>query len=255
MGFRFPENAAKVLTSPPLFLSLALLLLNDWYLKAAYHNALTGKLSDFAGVFLLSIVAFALWPRRKGAIAVVVVLAFISWKSPLSEPLITLVNTFGPTGFGRVVDMTDLAALAMVPLAWRVATRVERGMFRCQPLRPVLALSVLAVCSLSMVATTYATMGSSFDVEGARVAGNADRQAIAMEIDRVAGTFRLSCVDCREAPEKGYYRNDQTRLSYEILDSGTVSIRVRAIRGGRVKRISRVLQEALGGKVENLVFQ
>ncbi|MBQ0740775.1 hypothetical protein J9332_41515, partial [Aquimarina celericrescens] len=35
----------------PIFLiSLGGLILNDWFLKAFFHNTITGKLSDFAGL-------------------------------------------------------------------------------------------------------------------------------------------------------------------------------------------------------------
>ena len=41
-----------MLTSPGFVVGLSLLLLNDLFLKARFHNPLTGKLSDFAGLFV-----------------------------------------------------------------------------------------------------------------------------------------------------------------------------------------------------------
>src|SRR4051794_546054 len=43
--------AARMPFSAPFLLSLDLLLLNDQVGKDLFHNALTGKLSDFAGLF------------------------------------------------------------------------------------------------------------------------------------------------------------------------------------------------------------
>lgn len=42
-----PLPQAGLLLSPTFLVPLSLLLLNDLYLKAAFGNALTGKLSDF----------------------------------------------------------------------------------------------------------------------------------------------------------------------------------------------------------------
>ena len=48
------------LLHPLCLASLALLLLNDHFLKATFHNALTGKLSDIAGLIFFPLVLFAL---------------------------------------------------------------------------------------------------------------------------------------------------------------------------------------------------
>ena len=66
-------NHRYALLSLPFLGSLALLIVNDHYLKAAYPSALTGKLSDVAGLFafvyFLSVVgagAYALLGRGRG---------------------------------------------------------------------------------------------------------------------------------------------------------------------------------------------
>lgn len=45
---------------PACLSALALLGINDWWLKSAYPGAITGKLSDFAGLFFFPILLFAL---------------------------------------------------------------------------------------------------------------------------------------------------------------------------------------------------
>jgi hypothetical protein len=94
--------------------ALIVLILNDHVLKHACPGIVTGKLSDFAGVFLLAALLAVLFPR---AIACVVAgVLFVWWKSPLSEPLVAAL------GMTRVIDWTDLAALTMLPFAYRAST-------------------------------------------------------------------------------------------------------------------------------------
>src|SRR5690242_18360316 len=96
------------LSSPGFVIALAVLLANDLWWKAAYHNWLTGKLSDFAGLFVVVVLATAFRPARGRLIAVGTVVGFTFWKSPLSQPLIDGWNLLGPYPIARVVDHSDL---------------------------------------------------------------------------------------------------------------------------------------------------
>ncbi|MBN2007155.1 MAG: hypothetical protein JXA21_27640, partial [Anaerolineae bacterium] len=53
------ETALRGLTHPLCWLAVGLLLLNDHVLKRAAPSALTGKLSDFAGLFFFPFLAAA----------------------------------------------------------------------------------------------------------------------------------------------------------------------------------------------------
>src|SRR5690349_17196033 len=86
---------SEILMSPGLLVALAVLVVNDWVLKPAFHNAVTGKLSDVAGVAALGLFARALAPRRPVAAAVGAGVAFALWKSPASQPLIDGWNALG----------------------------------------------------------------------------------------------------------------------------------------------------------------
>jgi hypothetical protein len=126
-----------------------LLLLNDLVLKSAFHNALTGKLSDVAGMVVLATLGCALWPGRRWIVAACASAGFVYWKSASSEPLIELVNAVSPMRVGRVVDPTDLVVL---PLAWLVAFAVPRVRVaeRERPWTPwVAGLAVFALASTS----------------------------------------------------------------------------------------------------------
>jgi len=107
----------KRLTTLPFLICLFLLLLNDFYLKAAFHNAFTGKLSDFCGLFIFPIFWSALFPNKKPAVYILTTLFFIYWKSSYSDPFIQLFSEYLFT-VQRTVDLSDLFALIVLPLSW-----------------------------------------------------------------------------------------------------------------------------------------
>lgn len=101
----------------PFIIGLMVLLLNDFYFKAEYSNWLTGKLSDFSGLFVFVLFWEALFPKKKLAIYWSTALCFILWKSSYTQGFIHLFSQcIYP--INRVVDGTDLMALAVLPLAY-----------------------------------------------------------------------------------------------------------------------------------------
>jgi hypothetical protein len=65
--------------------ALLLLLLNDFWLKGLFGNWFTGKLSDFAGLFVFAMFWMAIFPSHRTKIGVLTAVAFAFWKSPLSQ--------------------------------------------------------------------------------------------------------------------------------------------------------------------------
>lgn len=110
----------SLLLSPLFLVSLLVLGLNDWVLKSSFHNFLTGKLSDFAGVFALAIFALAWLPVQKQhykqGILWAIALFFSWWKSPFSADFIAWWSSYIFPIY-RVVDATDLFALFVLPFA------------------------------------------------------------------------------------------------------------------------------------------
>ena len=104
----------QLLLHPFFILSLACLVLNDSYWKYAYHNSLTGKLSDFTGLFVITVFLFALFPKRRSITCLSLVLFFIWWKSPFSQPVIDWLNSLFSISFARTVDYSDFLALPVV---------------------------------------------------------------------------------------------------------------------------------------------
>lgn len=107
----------KPFTTLPFLFCLLLLLINDFYLKGAFHNVLTGKLSDFCGLFIFPIFWSVFFPKRRLAIFLLTGLLFMVWKSEYSASFIAFFSTYC-FPIQRVVDPTDLIALLVLPLAW-----------------------------------------------------------------------------------------------------------------------------------------
>jgi hypothetical protein len=109
------DESSNVLTSPGFLAALLLLLLNDFFLKTLFHNSFTGKLSDFAGLFAFPLFWTAFLPRFRSRIYLATAGLFILWKSPASTTLIDGWNSLGVFSISRVIDYTDLFALAILP--------------------------------------------------------------------------------------------------------------------------------------------
>lgn len=122
-------------------IAIALLVINDLVLKAVFPGIVTGKLSDFAGLFAFAAFFSALAPRYSTVVCIASGVLFVFWKSPLSQPLIEL----WPWAITRVVDRTDLLALLVLPFA-----RLSAAPLRTS-LRPAIAmLSLFAFAATSL---------------------------------------------------------------------------------------------------------
>ena len=100
-----------------LFLaSIFLLLINDLYLKYEYHNYLTGKLSDFAGLFAFPYFFSCFFPKKVKSIYIFSGLLFVFWKSEFSQPLFDVAHSYG-IGINRTVDYSDLISLIILPIS------------------------------------------------------------------------------------------------------------------------------------------
>jgi hypothetical protein len=112
------DRNLHILSSPGFLIGLSLLLLNDFVLKQQFHNAVTGKLSDFAGLFVFSLFWIAVFPRHKRSVCISTALLFVFWKSAYSQFAIAEWNSLAFFGISRTVDYTDLWALVVIPLSY-----------------------------------------------------------------------------------------------------------------------------------------
>ena len=134
--------------------AIAILILNDHVLKAAWPGPVTGKVSDFAGLLFFPILLqaaweIAAWPfsrpadRRAALVAVIatcavfasvktlpaaaqaysVALGFLQWLVGLPTRLLTGGQAGEPHEVAVVVDPTDLIALPIMVVSWYVMSR------------------------------------------------------------------------------------------------------------------------------------
>jgi hypothetical protein len=151
---RAEDGGRAVLASPGLHLAVAALALNDWVLKPAFGNALTGKLSDVAGLFAFALFWTALLPRRRLAVHLATAAGFAAWKSPLAQPLIDGWNAAAWPPVARTVDATDLVALAVLPLAWAYAEHARPAPWCRRPAEwAVVPLSLLVFAATTVAAS------------------------------------------------------------------------------------------------------
>lgn len=122
------------------------LALNDALLKSSYPGLVTGKLSDFAGLFLVSAV---LGPRA--TIGGVLAVAFVLWKSPLAEPVLAWWNAIVPFPLSRTPDLTDLVAMLAIPFGLRYAKSTPKPGVVLLPRGIAVLLASVAVLATSKI--------------------------------------------------------------------------------------------------------
>jgi hypothetical protein len=144
------QDPIALLTSPGFLIGLGLLLLNDFLLKTTFHNWFTGKLSDFAGLFVFPLFFAAFFPTQKKWIYVFTAIGFVFWKSEFSQPFITLWNTQQYYHLDRVVDYTDLIALLVLPVSFLYVRQAHP--------REVKPLLVYVSCVIAVVAFAATSM-------------------------------------------------------------------------------------------------
>lgn len=137
------------LQSPLLIVTIILLLLNDFCFKSMFGNAITGKLSDFAGLFAFPFFFSCLLPKYKTQIHVATALIFVWWKSQYSNFFIEAAN-FINIPIDRTIDFSDNIALISVVLSYFVfASNIQY-----KQIKPGLKIITIGMALFSFIATT-----------------------------------------------------------------------------------------------------
>jgi hypothetical protein len=243
--------------SPGFVVALFLLLFNDHYLKAKYSNWLTGKLSDFSGLFVLSLFWFAFFPSCKKRILVLIASFFIFWKSPLSQPLIDFINNLGAIHFARVVDYSDLAALIILPLSQRYFQSLKPFASLRVYTYPLLFLSVFAIMGTSVIPPSYLVR---FQMQAITPPTSSPHETGLAEsvnelIASIAGKY-----DMQESYSMGnyhYYKDDKLSIETNYDDgTKTIFVSIRALEPEknreRVDQLQKEISSALSSQFGNL---
>ena len=192
------KTKASLLLHPFFLGCLAILLLNDFYLKYGFPGFLTGKLSDFAGLIVLPVYCRALFPSlSKKFILIGTALFFVWWKSPASQPLINVINQYLPWTVQRVVDYSDLIALSILPLAAFITPKTLRLQNTGVPvLRWALGLvAFFSLCSTSVYRNFFQAHPAMDDVYfGESITVNRTALAVLQILDDKVLVYRRDSV-------------------------------------------------------------
>jgi hypothetical protein len=215
------------------------LLLNDWVLKPAVGNWLTGKLSDAAGLVAFALFWTALLPTRRTWVFAVTAVSFALWKSPATDAPLAAWNALVPWPLSRVVDYTDWFALAALVPAYRLARRdaaARRAPSRLA--RRVAAVGTGAAAMMAFMATSVAPPhygipdDGGYGVRATRSEVRAGLQALALDVadrssrpaatrsDRTADTLQ---VYIRQPPER------DIAVSIDVSDVAPGESRIRLL--------------------------
>lgn len=139
----------KLLYKKWFLLSVFILLMNDFYLKYQFHNVITGKISDFAGLFAFPYL-ISLCTRRIKLTYFLTIIFFIYWKTEISESSISFFNSYG-AHFYRVIDYTDFIAFLIIPFSYKY--RKEAIFFKLN-ISKVTSVSIVLISCFSFIATS-----------------------------------------------------------------------------------------------------
>lgn len=224
-----------VLTSWPFLCALVLLLLNDWWLKAAHPGLVSGKLSDFAGIAVVGLFLLAMRPDRPLVIYAACTLAFAWWKGPLSQPFIEMVNACAPVRIGRTVDYSDLIALLGLPACSRVVAHPGRFAL---PWRRVLLVPVV-------MATVFGTAATSVVPTHYEPPEHPGRDHVHEVITNAVARHGLACDECPSSDDRMVFRGTGVTMSYRWASWQTVYYTVEGSSPEKVEAVRSAVRSNL----------
>ncbi|WBX99489.1 hypothetical protein [Chryseobacterium gambrini] len=142
-------NNRNQILNPIFIVCLMTLLLNDFYLKQTFSNALTGKISDFAGLTVFPIFIAYVFPNTRKWISIATGILFMIWKTPLVTPIIETLNQFSPLKIQRIIDYSDYWALVVLPIAHTI---INRDKILILDFGKLLKLGKIGIASVSLFA-------------------------------------------------------------------------------------------------------
>ncbi|RQP26246.1 hypothetical protein [Piscinibacter terrae] len=222
----------SVVCSLPFLASLAVLMVNDLILKAAFPGWITGKLSDVAGIAMVGMLSTALAPSRRFLRFTAIGMGFLWWKSPASSPFIEWVNAQHWVEFGRVVDYTDLVALAILPWCDRLAREKTAEPMSWPLWRRLLAVPATGLTLLGLVGTSAIPTRQTYEIRDVSSSEAMRREDVVAAILAVAAKHSLACRQACDRPtEEQRLEGRGMWLIYRFVGPKAVSIEVSAFPG------------------------
>jgi len=221
-----------ILVTWPFLCGLAVLLANDWWLKAAYPSFVTGKLSDFTGVAIVALLLLTAYPKRRYLIYAGIACSFFWWKSAASTPLIDFINGLGFFRIGRTVDYGDLWALSVLPVCQYIVERKTRFHITWFFSRELLVVPVAAATLVAVMGTSVIQTRQEYMVRPIQSVEELKREEVAEVIKTVALKHGLNCRECARPAETATYAGDGIHLMYSFASNRVVEFKVEAFPDG-----------------------
>lgn len=245
-----------LLTSRCFLAGLLLLVANDFLFKPLFHNWLTGKLSDFAGLFIFPLFWAALVPRRKRTIYLTTAVGFIFWKSTWSQPLIDACVKLTGLSFSRQVDMSDLLALfALIPSYLYHSNLIRRPAsvsLLPQRVRKFATGGVLLLAVFAFAATSYRT---GFDYDNQEFAFADSKAGLIKRFERLPHRITHANYWSSHTEPDEYTINVKADFCFDGLDA-LVEIKEQDARHSRLvlRKLEHQCPESTGDKEKMLAI-
>lgn len=224
----------------PIWISLFLLLINDWLIKVHYPSVVSGKLSDFAGIYLVSSLGFYYFRFHKIWVITIVICSFTFWKSHFSQPFLDLWNAIGFIQYARVVDYYDLFAFLVIPLAYVLTAQYQKHLLLTRPIG-ILRNSIITITAFAVIATSVRKPLNSYKIQPIDGKSSKHDKNLKFEIfdilKSVCARRGMSCLSCDPSHNQGSYSNKNLRLDYLwIPEKMTLEINVIGLSTGMLSQ-------------------
>jgi hypothetical protein len=223
------KRLSDIATTWPFFASVLLLLINDAWLKYAYPGLVSGKLSDFAGVAVVSMLLLTCLRQGQLVGYLVVGTVFLWWKSYLSQPVINAINEAVALSIGRTVDYSDLVALLIMPACSSVAANPAKYQVANPSIRRILLAPIVVLTTIGLTATSIVPpVRQDYQVRWPVGAIEPEFRRITTLIAEVARKHGLKCVECGSDAVVGRYEGKSVLLTYKLSDERVLSFHFEA---------------------------
>ena len=234
----------RVYSSPTFLLALGTLLANDLYLKATYPGWLTGKLSDFSGLIVMALLVFPLVRKHTSLAAGTIALAFVWWKSPLSQWFLDFWNGLGVIKLSRVVDYTDLIALSVLPFSVRVFKKHDARVIEATTVRRILFWPTVTFALMAVAGTSVPSFNRLFVIRDSEPEDLIPAANLSEALQQALTAEGYECDVVQDGPRR--CNRDRIWVLYTVADGeATITIEGygRGLLGANLKPTQREVDE------------